>query len=191
MPSTDRRSEQVSRVILRRWRETDVEPFAAINADLTAMRFMPGTMTFEETRTMMGRIEEHHRAHGFGIWAVEVPGVAPFVGFVGLQRVAFEAPFTPAVEIGWRLAPPYWGQGYATEAARAALRTGFEELNLDKIVSFTDPANKPSWSVMERLGITRDPREDFDHPRLALGHPLRRHILYRMTRATWLSTSQA
>jgi ribosomal-protein-alanine N-acetyltransferase len=173
------------RLSLRRWRDEDIVPFAALNADQTAMRFMPGVMTAEETRALIARFEEHHRANGFGVWAVEAPGVAPFVGFVGLQQVAFEAPFTPAVEIGWRLAPAYWGKGYATEAALAVLRFGFEELNLDQIVSFTVPANKPSWSVMERLGMMRNPSEDFDHPRLPVGHALRRHVLYRMTRDAW------
>ena len=112
----------LARLILRRWRETDLAPFAALNADQQVMRFMPSVMTAEETRALIARIEEHFRAHGFGIWAVEAAGVAPFVGFVGLQRVGFEAHFTPAVEIGWRLAPAHWGKGYATEAARAALR---------------------------------------------------------------------
>lgn len=173
------------RLTLRRWREADLAPFAALNADQTAMRFMPGVMTAEETRSLIGRFEEHFQAHGFGVWAVEAVGVAPFVGFVGLQRVGFEAPFTPAVEIGWRLAPAYWGRGYATEGARAALRFGFEELNLDQVLSFTVPANKASWSVMERIGMTRDPGGDFDHPRLPVGHALRRHVLYRMGRDAW------
>jgi RimJ/RimL family protein N-acetyltransferase len=173
------------RLILRRWRETDLAPFAAMNADPLTMRFMPSVMTAAESQALIGRFEEHHRLHGFGVWAVEVPGVAPFAGFIGLQRVGFEAPFTPAVEIGWRLAPAFWGKGYATEGAKAALRTGFEDLNLDQIVSFTVLANKPSWSVMERLGMTRDPAEDFDHPRLPAAHALRRHILYRMDRARW------
>jgi ribosomal-protein-alanine N-acetyltransferase len=173
------------RLILRRWRAEDLAPFAAMNADPATMRFMPGVMTTEETRTQIARFEEHHRLHGFGVWAVEAVGVAPLVGYVGLQRVPFEAHFTPAVEIGWRLSPAYWGKGYATEAARAALRTGFEDLNLDQIVSFTVPANKASWSVMERLGMTRDPSEDFDHPRLPVGHALRRHVLYRVTWGAW------
>lgn len=176
---------RTERLILRRWQEEDLAPFAAMNADPLTMRFMPGVMTSDETRAQMARFEEHHRSHGFGVWAVEAPRVAPLVGYTGLMRVPFEAPFTPAVEIGWRFAPAYWGNGYATEAARAALRIGFEDLNLDQIVSFTVPANKPSWSVMERLGMTRDPGEDFDHPRLPVGHALRRHILYRMMRATW------
>ena len=189
--ASDTPTLKTERLLLRRWRDTDLQPFAQINADPAAMRFMPGVMTREETRAMIGRIEEHHRAHGFGIWAVEAPGVASFVGFLGLARVGFEAPFTPAVEIGWRLLPAYWGKGYATEAARAALRHGFEELNLDQIVSFTVPANQQSWSVMERLGMSRDPNDDFDHPRMRVGHPLRRHILYRLARETWLSTSRA
>jgi RimJ/RimL family protein N-acetyltransferase len=167
------------RLVLRRWRDSDLAPFAALNSDQTAMRFMPGTMTLDETRAMVGRIRDHFEAYGFGAWAVEAPGVAPFIGFVGLQHVTFDAPFVPAVEIGWRLLPAYWGRGFATEAATAALRYGFEELNLDQIVSFTVPANKPSWSVMERIGMVRDFGGDFDHPRLAEGHPLRRHILYR------------
>jgi len=173
------------RLILRRWREADLAPFAAMNADPVTMRFMPSVTTAEESRALIGRFEEHHRLHGFGVWAVEVPGVAPLAGFIGLQRVGFEAPFTPAVEIGWRLAPAFWGKGYATEGAKAALRIAFEDLNLDQIVSFTVAANKPSWSVMERLGMTRDPAEDFDHPRLPVGHALRRHVLYRMGRDAW------
>jgi ribosomal-protein-alanine N-acetyltransferase len=176
---------KTERLLLRRWRDEDFTPFAAMNADPLTMRFMPSVLTEDETRALMERLEEHHRLHGFGVWAVEVPGVAPFIGFTGLQRVSFDAPFLPAVEIGWRLSPAFWGKGYATEAAKAALRMGFEGLNLDQIVSFTVLANKPSWSVMERLGMHRDPAEDFDHPRLPVGHTLRRHILYRLTRAEW------
>ena len=176
---------KTERLVLRRWRDEDFTPFAAMNADPLTMRFMPSVLTGEETRALMERLEEHHRLHGFGVWAVEAPGVAPFIGFTGLQRVSFDAPFLPAVEIGWRLSPAFWGKGYATEAAKEALRMGFEGLNLDQIVSFTVQANKPSWSVMERLGMHRDAAEDFDHPRLPVGHALRRHILYRLTRAEW------
>jgi RimJ/RimL family protein N-acetyltransferase len=176
---------KTERLLLRRWRDEDFTPFAAMNADPLTMRFMPSVMTGDETRALMERLEEHHRLHGFGVWAVEAPGVAPFIGFTGLQRVSFDAPFLPAVEIGWRLSPAFWGKGYATEAATGALRMGFEGLNLDQILSFTVQANKPSWSVMERLGMHRDAAEDFDHPRLPVGHALRRHILYRLTRAEW------
>lgn len=176
---------KTERLVLRRWRDEDVAPFAALNGDQTAMRFMPSLMTAVETRAMVERIRAHFAANGFGPWAVEAPGVAPFIGFVGLQRPTFEAHFTPCVEIGWRLAPAFWGRGYATEAAAAALRFGFENLNLDQIVSFTVPENKPSWSVMERIGMTRDLDGDFDHPRLPEGHALRRHILYRADRDSW------
>jgi len=176
---------KTARLLLRCWREEDFAPFAAMNADPLTMRFMPSVLTADETRALMERLEDHHRLHGFGVWAVEVPGVSPLIGFTGLQRVSFDAPFLPAVEIGWRLAPAFWGKGYATEAAEAALRVGFERLNLGQIVSFTVEANKPSWSVMERLGMVRNPAEDFDHPRLPAGHPLRRHILYRLEREQW------
>jgi RimJ/RimL family protein N-acetyltransferase len=176
---------RTQRLVLRRWRAEDLEPFAEMNADPLTMRFMPGVLTPDETGELVARFEAHHRLHGFGVWALEVPGVAPFIGYTGLQRVGFAAPFAPAVEIGWRLSPAHWGMGYATEAALAALRTGFETLNLDQIVSFTVAANKSSWSVMERLGMHRDASEDFDHPRLPVGHTLRRHILYRLTRAEW------
>lgn len=175
------------RLILRRWNDADLEPFAAMNADPLTMRFMPSVMSLEETRILIGRLEEHHQLHGFGVWAVEAPGIAELVGFTGLQRVTFDAPFVPAVEIGWRLAPEFWGRGFATEAARACLRFGFETLNLDQIVSFTVPANKPSWSVMERLEMSRDASGDFDHPRLPVGHALRRHVLYRMRRDAWMA----
>jgi RimJ/RimL family protein N-acetyltransferase len=171
-----------ARLILRRWRQEDLAPFEQMNADPLTMRFMPGVLNGTETRLLVDRFEAHHLNHGFGVWALEAPGVAPLIGYTGLQRVAFNAPFVPAVEIGWRLAPQFWGKGYATEAAEAALRIGFEDLNLDQIVSFTVLANKPSWSVMERLGMTRDSAEDFDHPRLPVGNALRRHILYRKKR---------
>ena len=184
-------SRRTERPVLRRWRDADVAPFAAINADPTAMRFMPGVITLGETRALIARFEEHHRVHGFGVMALETPGIAPFIGFVGLQRVGFEAPFVPAVEIGWRLAPAFWGKGYATEGAKAALRFGFEDLNLDQIVSFTVPANKASWAVMERIGMVRDAGGDFDHPRLPEGHPLRRHILYRKRREAYATSVSA
>lgn len=173
---------KTERLVLRRWREDDLTPFAAMNADPLTMRHMPSVMTTAETQALIRRFEEHHLQQGFGVWAIEAPGLAPLIGYTGLQRVTFDAPFVPAVEIGWRLAPAFWGKGYATEAAEACLRYAFEVLNLDQIVSFTVPANKPSWSVMERLGMTRDPAEDFDHPRLPVGHALRRHVLYRKKR---------
>ncbi|MES1239233.1 MAG: GNAT family N-acetyltransferase, partial [Chloroflexota bacterium] len=123
--------------------------------------------------------------NGFGLWVVEAAGDGTFLGFTGLTRPRFDAPFMPAVEVGWRFARHTWGKGYATEAARAALGFGFEVLGLEEIVSFTSPANERSWRVMERLGMTHDPADDFDHPRLPEGHRLRRHLLYRLPRAAW------
>jgi RimJ/RimL family protein N-acetyltransferase len=146
------------------------------------MEFFPNTLNRNESDAMVVRIQDHFARHGFGLWAVEVPGVADFIGFVGLSVPQFEAPFTPCVEIGWRLAFEHWGKGYATEAARAALDFGFQHLSLKEVVSFTVPANRRSRAVMERIGMTRNPLEDFDHPSLPEGHPLRRHVLYRALR---------
>jgi len=143
------------------------------------MEFFPKLLDRMESDAAVARINEHFDRHGFGMWAIELPGVTPFIGFVGLAVPRFKAHFTPCVEIGWRLAVEHWGRGYATEAARAALDFGFENLHLDEIVSFTVPANLRSRRVMERLGMTHSPADDFDHPLLAEGHPLRRHVLYR------------
>jgi RimJ/RimL family protein N-acetyltransferase len=174
------RELHTERLRLRRWLPTDLEPFAALNADERVMEFLPFQVDRETSDALAARIEAHFDAHGFGLWAVEVPGVAPFAGFVGLSVPRFEAHFTPCVEIGWRLAAEHWGRGYAAEGARAALRFGFEVAKLREIVSFTVPANQRSRRVMEKLGMTRDPADDFDHPALAAGDPLRRHVLYRI-----------
>ncbi|KAB7740108.1 GNAT family N-acetyltransferase [Parvibaculum sedimenti] len=171
------------RLILRPWREDDLDAFATMSADPDVAEYLGGTLNRAGAEASMARIAAHFAEHGFGFWALELPGVAPFIGFTGLQHVNFDVPFVPAVEIGWRLAKPYWGKGYATEAARAALAFGFESLDLDEIVAFTVPANLRSRAVMERLGMKRDPAEDFDHPRLADGHPLKRHVLYRIALA--------
>ncbi len=173
---------RTERLILRPWRIEDRAPFAAMNADPVAMEYFPQTYDRRESDAMVDRIEEHLSAHGFGLWAVEVPDLAPFIGFIGLSTPSFEAHFTPAVEVGWRLAREYWGHGYATEAAREAVSVGFEEHDLREIVSFTVPANFRSRRVMERIGMTHDPVDDFDHPRLPEGHRLRRHVLYRLLR---------
>jgi RimJ/RimL family protein N-acetyltransferase len=135
-----------------------------------------------ESDAFADRIDAAFRALGYGLWAVEVPDEAEFIGYVGLALHTFEAPFTPAVEIGWRLARDYWGRGFATEAARAAVDDGFERVGLDEIVSFTATANLRSIAVMQRLGMKHDPADDFDHPRVPVGHHLRRHVLYRLTR---------
>src|SRR6185312_4768147 len=163
---------------LRLWRDEDLAPFAAINADAEVMAYFPKTLERGESDVLATRIRDHFVRHGFGLWAVEVPGVAEFVGFVGLSVPRFEAHFTPCVEVAWRLARVHWGNGYATEAAKAALEFGFGQLGLEQIVSFTVPANRRSRAVMERIGMTHAPADDFDHPLLPEGHPLRRHVLY-------------
>jgi RimJ/RimL family protein N-acetyltransferase len=170
---------RTERTLLRRWHQADREPFAEMNADPEVMEYFPSVLSREESEAAVDWIAAHFERHGFGLWALEVPGVTPFAGFVGLAVPFFETAFTPCVEIGWRLAQPYWGQGYATEAARAALAFGFEEVHLQEVVSFTVPANVRSRRVMEKLGMTHDPRDDFEHPRVPEGHPLRRHVLYR------------
>jgi ribosomal-protein-alanine N-acetyltransferase len=149
------------------------------------MEHFPGTMTRAESDAHVDAIAEHFAARGYGLWAVEVPGEAEFIGFVGLSVPRFQAHFTPAVEVGWRLATFAWGRGYATEAAREALRFGFEEAGLAEIVSFTAPVNERSRAVMRRIGMTHDPAGDFDHPALPPGHRLRRHVLYRLSSPDW------
>jgi RimJ/RimL family protein N-acetyltransferase len=157
-----------------------------MNADPRVMEFLPTPLTREKSDAMVARVEAHFEKHGFGLWAVEIPGVTPFAGFVGLLTPSFDAPFQPCVEIGWRLSPDTWGKGYATEGARAALDYGFATVGLEEILSWTVPANTRSRRVMEKLGMTHDPRDDFDHPLLPEGHPLRRHVLYRIKRPSLL-----
>jgi RimJ/RimL family protein N-acetyltransferase len=146
------------------------------------MEYLPGPLSREESDAMATRIEAHFEQHGFGLWAVEIADVAPFAGFIGLNVPRFEAHFTPCVEIGWRLDDEFWGRGFASEGARAALAFGFESLQLDEIVSITVPANLRSRRVMEKLGMTHDAIGEFDHPLLPKGHRLRRHVLYRIAR---------
>ena len=168
------------RLRLRAWCAADLEPFRALNADSEVMRHFPNVLTAAESDAMGGRIAAHFLQHGFGLWAVEAPGIAPFLGFVGLAVVGFEAHFTPCVEVSWRVAREHWGHGYATEAGRAALEFGFERLGLEEIVAFTVPDNVASRRVMERLGMHHDRAGDFDHPKIPPGHRMRRHVLYRL-----------
>lgn len=174
------RELRTERLLLRRWREEDRAAFAALNADPRVMEHFPALLSREESDALASGIEARFAERGFGLWAVEVVGSAPFIGFIGLAVPRFEAVFTPCVEIGWRLAAEHWGYGYATEGARAALAFGFESLGLVEILSFTVPANARSRRVMESLGMTHDERDDFDHPLLPEGHRLRRHVLYRI-----------
>lgn len=170
------------RLVLRRWRDEDRDPFAALNADPEVMEHFPAPLTREQSDALVDRIEAHLDEHGWGLWAVEVRESGRFCGFTGLARATFEAHFTPAVEVGWRLARWSWGHGYATEAARAALAHGFDRLGLDEIVSFTTTTNLRSQAVMQRLGMVRDEAGDFDHPNVPEGHRLRPHVLYRLRR---------
>lgn len=173
---------RTARLLLRGWRDEDRAPFAAMNADTVVMEHFPKLLSREESDVGVDGIIAHFARHGFGLWAVEVPGEAPFVGFIGLSVPGFDAPFMPCVEIGWRLATSAWGRGYATEGALASLAFGFGEAGLDEIVSFTSTQNERSQRVMQRIGMTTDPAEDFDHPRVPEGSPVRRHVLYRIRR---------
>jgi RimJ/RimL family protein N-acetyltransferase len=175
------RELRTDRLVLRQWRESDLGPFAAVNGDPEAMRYFANTMTREQSDDLAQAVSAHIERRGWGFWAVEVVDGPSFVGCVGLSEPNFEAHFMPAVEVGWRLAREHWGNGYATEAARAAIDFGFGTLGLDEIVAMIAPANAPSRRVAERLGMTHDPADDFDHPLVPDG-PLRRHVLYRLAR---------
>jgi len=171
---------ETQRLLLRRWRDSDREPFAALNSDPRVMQFFPAVLARAESDRLADRIEAHFEKHGFGLFAAELRQGGAFIGFIGLWTPDFEAAFTPCVEIGWRIAAAYWNQGLATEGARAVLGDGFDSLQLSEIVSFTTVANAPSRRVMEKIGMTRAPEDDFDHPKLPEGHPLRPHVLYRI-----------
>ena len=173
---------RTERLVLRRWRDADREPFAKMNADPRVMEFFPATLSREESNALVDRIEAHFAERGFGPWAAEVRESNELIGFIGPAVPPFEAAFTPCVEIGWRLAAEYWGRGLATEGARAVVKYAFEDLGLTDLVSFTTVGNVRSRRVMEKLGMTHDAADDFDHPSLPEGHAQRRHVLYRLKR---------
>ncbi len=172
------------RVFLRKWREEDLEPLAKLNADRKVMEFFPATLDCEQSRAMMSRFALQIDQQGWGIWALDVPGVTGFAGFVGLNVPVDDLPFSPCVEIVWRLDADYWGKGFATEAARAIVEFGFASLGLAEIVAFTTTNNFRSQRVMQKLGMIRDSK-GFDHPALPQGHPLRPHVLYRIDKQRW------
>lgn len=176
---------ETERLVLREWKEADREPFARLNADPRVMEFMPALLSREESDRLVDRIEAGFRERGFGLCAAELRMDHTFIGFVGLSVPRFQARFMPCVEIGWRLSADYWGMGLATEGAREMVRYAFDTVRLDSLVSFTAPANLRSRRVMEKLGMTHDPGDDFDHPGLPEDHALRRHVLYRLRRAEW------
>lgn len=170
---------------MRGWRPDDRPPFAAMNADPEVMAHFPAPLSRAESDQLVDRIGAEFARHGFGLWALEVAETGAFIGFTGLIMQTFEVHFTPAVEVGWRLARTAWGHGYAAEAARAALAYGFGEAGLDEIVSMTAVSNTRSQAVMRRIGMTRDPADDFEHPKIPAGHRLRPHVLYRLTADAW------
>ena len=172
---------ETDRLVLRKWERRDREPFARLNADVRVMEFMPARLSRAESDSLLERIQHHFHAHGFGLYAAQSHQEHAFVGFIGLAVPTFQAHFTPCVEIGWRLFPEYWGRGLATEGARAVVRHAFDVLGLCSLVAFTVPENIRSRRVMEKIGMTHDPSDDFDHPNL-MGHPMRRHVLYRLRR---------
>jgi RimJ/RimL family protein N-acetyltransferase len=176
----DRIMLETTHLLLRRWRDSDRGPFAALNSDPRVMQFFPALLSRAESDRLAGRIEAQFEEHGFGLFAAELRQERAFIGFMGLSVPNFEAPFTPCVEIGWRIAADYWNRGLATEGAQAVLAYAFDSLHLAEIVSFTAAANLPSRRVMEKIGMARTPEDDFDHPKLPEGHPLRRHVLYRI-----------
>jgi RimJ/RimL family protein N-acetyltransferase len=179
------------RLILRRWRDADREPFAALNADPEVMEHFPEPLDRTRSDAFVDRVEEVFEQRGFGFWAVEEAATGRFIGFTGLWVPRFEAQFTPAVEIGWRLARAAWGHGYASEAARRALTFAFEDLELPEVVSFTARTNLRSQAVMRRIGMTHDPADDFDHPSVAEGDRLRPHVLWRIDSDRWRETAGA
>jgi RimJ/RimL family protein N-acetyltransferase len=181
-PDTVATTLTTERLLLRDWRDDDRDPFAALNADPRVMEHYPAPLTREESDAFIDAAAAHIAEHDWGQWAVERRADGRLIGSTGLWAIPWTAHFTPAIEVGWRFAFGAWGHGYATEAGAAALADGFERLGLDEIVSMTVPANIRSRRVMERLGMSRDSTDDFDHPRLPTGHPLRRHVLYRIAR---------
>jgi len=173
---------ETPRLILRQWRDADIDPWAEMNADPRVMEFFPAlydrARAEETAASMRGEIERD----GYGFWAVEIKASGAFAGMIGLNEITYDIPVHPKCEVGWRLAFDAWGHGYATEGARAALQFAFDTLGWPEVVAFTAALNQRSRRVMDRLGMVRDPDADFDHPRLKEGDALRRHVLYRIRR---------
>lgn len=170
---------------MRRWKSADRAPFAELNADPEVREYFPDLLTPERSDASIDAFEAAFDEHRYGLWALERRDTHEFIGFTGLAYADFDASFLPGVEIGWRLARSAWGQGFATEAAAAALWFGFEQCGLDEILSFTAVTNRPSQRVMQRIGMQRDRGNDFEHPNVAEGHPLRRHVLFRLKKRDW------
>ncbi len=193
MTAADETEETVTeltteRLLLRDWRETDREPWVAMNADPEVMRYFPSTRSRADSDQAMDRFQAMLRRQGYGLWAVEVPATGEFIGFVGLNPAPDDYPAAPAMEIGWRLARSSWGHGYATEAARAVLAHAFGPIGFTDLVSFTTVTNTPSRRVMEKIGMTYDPADDFDNPKVKgwWGAP---HVVYRLSASRYRTTA--
>lgn len=182
---------ETQRLILREWREEDRAPFARINADPIIMEYLPRVLDEKSSNKLVDRFQSHFKAHGYGLYAVENKEDSAFVGFVGLNNVEFDAHFTPAIEIAWRLDYGYWGKGYATEAAQRVLSYAFQDLGLKEMVSFTVHDNTRSIHVMEKLGFKQDEEGDFDYPALRKGHPLGRFSLFRLLKDDYAGLENA
>lgn len=175
---------ETERLYLKQWQKTDFEPFAEMNSDKEVMRYFPKVLSSEESDAMALGCQSLIEKNGWGFWAVSLKDTKAFIGFVGLYQPHHNFPFSPCIEIAWRLRKEYWGYGYATEAANAALKFAFEELKLKQVVSFTACSNRPSQRVMERIGMTNK-QEDFFHPAIEENHPLAKHVLYKITQTEW------
>ncbi len=181
------------RLILRTWEPSDVPLMTAISSDPLVMEHFPAIQDNAATQVLVDHINQHYETFGYAAYAVEIKDTHEFIGFVGLNHPSFEIPNfqpkgLPIVEIAWRLSSKHWGEGYATEAAKAVLYYAFTELNLPEIISFTVPANTKSRRVMEKIGLNHSEADDFDHPKLEENSPLKRHVLYRLTRNSYITT---
>lgn len=178
---------ETKQLILRTWRDDDLEPMTAINQDPKVMEYFPSRQDMEATQSFIGRVTKHQEQHRFSLYAVELKTTGEMIGFVGLMTVPFTAHFTPAIEIGWRLASGYWNRGYATEAAKTVLHDAFTRLNLSEVVSFTAQGNAASRRIMEKIGLQHNSEDNFKHPKLDEASPLCQHVLYRITKHDYLS----
>jgi RimJ/RimL family protein N-acetyltransferase len=178
---------ETSRLVLRTWNQEDADAYFQINQDLKVIELLNGSLTMEQVNDFITTANSHNDKHGYTLWAAELKETRDMIGFIGLNYTTWEAHFTPATEVGWRLGSQYWGHGYATEGAKASLDYGFRECGLKEIVSFTVPANVRSIRVMEKIGLKRDANGDFAHPKLSAGHPLSQHILYRLNASDFQS----
>lgn len=181
---------ETERLVLRTWEDQDLKDILAMNQDPKVMQYFPSLQDLEATKCLMNKVEQHFAEYGYSLYAAIRKDTEEFIGFIGLFKTQFKAHFTPATEIGWRLLSEQWGKGFAVEGAKAVLKYAFEELKLPEIVSFTSQKNKRSIRLMQKIGLERDEKDDFDFPDMPADNPLKRHVLYRLTRDDYLSASK-